>query len=83
MGVLPLQFLPGESADSLGLSGREIFHISGLNDDIQPRSEVTVTAEKEDGERLTFRTIVRLDTPIEVDYYRNGGILHTVLRNML
>ena len=83
MGVLPLQFLPGESADSLGLSGRETFHISGLNDDIQPRSEVTVTAEKEDGERLTFRTIVRLDTPIEVDYYRNGGILHTVLRNML
>jgi aconitate hydratase len=83
MGVLPLQFKAGESTSSLGLDGREVFYIEGLRDDIQPRSEITVRAEKADGSQVVFPVTVRLDTPLEVVYYRNGGILHTVLRNML
>jgi aconitate hydratase len=83
MGVLPLQFKPGDSADSLGLTGRESFSIQGLSDDLIPQSEVMVRAKKEDGSEISFGVIVRIDTPVEVNYYRNGGILHTVLRNML
>jgi aconitate hydratase len=83
MGVLPLQFMPGENVESLGLSGREVFTIEGLSDDMAPKSEVTVRARREDGSQLAFKAIARLDTPIEVNYFRNGGILHTVLRNML
>jgi aconitate hydratase len=83
MGVLPLVFKPGNSVDTLGLTGREVFTIDGLSDSLTPRSEVTVHARKEDGSTLTFKAIARLDTPIEVEYYRNGGILHTVLRNMM
>ncbi len=83
MGVLPLQFKPGQNAESLGLDGREAFDILGLSNDLQPQSEVTVRATKEDGSVVEFKADVRLDTAIEVEYYRNGGILHTVLRNML
>jgi aconitate hydratase len=83
MGVLPLQFKPGESAETLGLTGKETFSIEGLSNRITPHSEVTVRAQKEDGESVNFRVIARLDTPIEVNYYRNGGILHTVLRSMM
>ena len=83
MGVLPLQFLNGEGIDSLGLTGHEVFDILDLSDRIKPQSKVTVLAEKENGEQIKFQVTVRLDTEIEVDYYRNGGILHTVLRNML
>jgi aconitate hydratase len=83
MGVLPLQFSAGEGVDELGLTGREVFHIEGLTDAIQPQSKLSVVAEKESGERVVFSTIARLDTPVEVEYYRNGGILHTVLRDML
>jgi aconitate hydratase len=83
MGVLPLVFKSGESVDTLGLTGREVFTIEGLSDKITPKSELTVHARREDGSTLTFQVIARLDTPIEVDYYRNGGILHTVLRNMM
>jgi aconitate hydratase len=84
MGVLPLVYKPGENAETLGLSGKEIFTIEGLNNDLQPKSEVTVIAQDtEDGSTVTFAAIARLDTPTEVWYYRNGGILHTVLRNML
>jgi aconitate hydratase len=83
MGVLPLVFKSGESVDTLGLTGREVFTIEGLSDKIAPKSELTVHARREDGSTLTFQVIARLDTPIEVDYYRNGGILHTVLRNMM
>ncbi|MBC8505057.1 MAG: aconitate hydratase AcnA [Anaerolineales bacterium] len=83
MGVLPLQFKEGQNAESLGLKGRETFDIIGLKDAIQPQSEVTVQATKEDGSLVEFVAVVRLDTAIEVEYYRNGGILHTVLRNML
>jgi aconitate hydratase len=83
MGVLPLQFIAGEGLDSIGLTGHEIFNIQNLNDRIEPQSMITVIAEKENGEQIEFQVTVRLDTDIEVDYYRNGGILHTVLRNML
>ena len=83
MGVLPLQFLNGEGIDSLGLTGHEVFDILDLSDQIEPQSKVTVLAEKENGEQIEFQVQVRLDTAIDVDYYRNEGILHTVLRNML
>jgi aconitate hydratase len=83
MGVLPLQFQPGENLDSLGLTGKEIFSVEGLSNAIQPKSTVTVRAGREDGSQLIFQAIARLDTPVEVNYYRNGGILHTVLRNLL
>jgi aconitate hydratase len=83
MGVLPLQFMKGEGVEELGLTGRELFTIHGLNDEIQPQDSITVTAEKENGEWIEFSTLVRLDTQVEVGYYRNGGILHTVLRNLL
>lgn len=83
MGVLPLQFLNGEGIDSLGLTGHEVFDILDLSDQIKPQSKVRVLAEKENGEQIEFQVQVRLDTAIDVDYYRNGGILHTVLRNML
>lgn len=83
MGVLPLQFLPGESADRLGLTGHEIFDLDGLDDAIQPQSRVTVRASRADGSAIAFQTIARLNTSIEVEYYRHGGILHFVLRSML
>ncbi|MEM9914861.1 MAG: aconitate hydratase AcnA [Planctomycetota bacterium] len=81
MGVLPLTFADGQDADTLGLDGTETFHIP-ITDDVQPRQTLTVTATKSDGTEVTFDTLCRIDTPVEVDYYRNGGILHTVLRNM-
>jgi aconitate hydratase len=83
MGVLPLQFKPGENADSLGLTGRELFYIEGLSDDMSPQEEVVVRAKKETGSVMAFKVIVRLNTSVEVEYYRNGGVLNTVLRNML
>jgi aconitate hydratase len=85
MGVLPLQFPQGESASSLGLDGTETFDISGvtaLNDGSTPRT-VHVTATKESGEKIEFDAPVRIDTPGEADYYRNGGIMQYVLRGML
>ena len=81
MGVLPLTFKEGESADSLGLDGTESFDIP-VTDDVKALQELTVTAHKSDGSSVNFNVDVRLDTPVEVDYYRNGGILHTVLRNL-
>jgi aconitate hydratase len=81
MGVLPLQHVPGDSAASLGLSGRESFDVLGLDDDIAPRSRVRIVAR--DGSReVGFEAVVRLDGPIEVDYYRHGGILPAVLRRL-
>ncbi len=82
MGVLPLQYLPGESASSLGLTGREAFTIRGLGDGLQPHQEVTVAARSEDGAERSFRVIARLDGAIDVEYYRNGGVLQTVLRRL-
>jgi aconitate hydratase len=79
MGVLPLQFEDGESADSLGLDGSEKFDIN-LSDDLKPQQKVKVITENGRGEKITFNTICRIDTPVEIDYYRHGGILHYVLR---
>ena len=81
MGVLPLTFKEGESADTLGLDGTESFDIPVM-DDVKALQELTVTANKSDGSAVVFTADVRLDTPVEVDYYRNGGILHTVLRKL-
>jgi len=80
MGVLPLQFQPGESAEHLGLTGYETFSIEGL-DDGRAKS-VTVTATSADGSTKQFSARVRIDTPNEVEYYQHGGILHYVLRKL-
>jgi aconitate hydratase len=83
MGVLPLQFQSGEGVDALGITGHEIFTFEGLHDKISPRSLVAVTAVRQDGSQFSFQLIARLDTPVEVNIYRNGGILQTMLRRML
>jgi aconitate hydratase len=83
MGVLPLQFMPGQSPAVLFLDGSEIYSTEGLDDDLKPGQQITIHARRADGSVTTFQTICRIDTPVEVDYYRNGGILHTVLRNFL
>ncbi len=83
MGVLPLRFTQGQNAESLGLNGSEVFTIEGLNDQIKPQSEITVKAQKSSGDVVEFKTTVLLNTSVEVNYYRNGGILHTVLRNLV
>ncbi|MCY3652833.1 MAG: aconitate hydratase AcnA [bacterium] len=81
MGILPLEFMPGDNADSLGLDGTETFDIQ-VDNSMRPRQEVRVTARKADGSQVDIKTMSRVDTPVEVDYYRNGGILHTVLKEM-
>ena len=81
MGVLPLTFVEGESHATLGLDGTEMFSIP-VTDDVQPLQSLTVTANHPDGSSKQFEVSVRLDTPVEVEYYRNGGILHTVLRQL-
>jgi aconitate hydratase len=83
MGVLPLQFKEGENAASLGLTGQEVFDIASLDDGISPRSEVTLTATSLDGSQRSFQAVARLDSIVEVNYYRNGGILPSVLRSLL
>jgi aconitate hydratase len=82
MGVLPLQFREGEGIESLGLTGREVYHVEGL-EDLRPGKEVTVRVVSQDGGARTFTAIARLDSQVEVNYYVNGGILHAVLREML
>lgn len=85
MGVIPLQFPAGESADSLGLDGTEVFDITGitqLNEGVTPKT-LAVKATKEDGSVVEFDAVVRIDTPGEADYYRNGGILQYVLRSLV
>ncbi|MBO2945288.1 aconitate hydratase AcnA [Paenibacillus sp. F411] len=83
MGVLPLQFQEGQGWQSLGLEGHETFDILGLSNDIKPGQELHVTATREDGTRFEFPVIARLDSMVDVDYYYNGGILQTVLRQMI
>src|SRR5439155_1814956 len=83
MGVLPLQYPAGSTADSLGLLGRETFDVEGLDGALQPRMTVTVQARREDGSTLSFKAIARFDTPVEVEYFKNGGILQTVMRNLI
>jgi aconitate hydratase len=83
MGILPLQFKPGQNAESLGITGREALSIRGLGGDLRPRQDVTVEVERPDGTKSSFVATVRIDTPVEITYYRNGGILQTVLRKMV
>jgi aconitate hydratase len=83
MGVLPLQFKLGESVESLGLTGYEEFQVLDLDNELSPQSELAVLAEKPEGGEIRFQVDVRINTPIELEYYRNGGILNAVLRNML
>lgn len=83
MGVLPLQFDAGVSWRALGLTGYERYHFEGIDDTLKPHQRVKVKATKEDGSTISFDVTVRIDSPIEVDYYRNGGILQMVLRNLM
>ena len=82
MGILPLQFGNGQTWQSLTLDGTETFYVP-INAQMQPRSTLEVTATKPDGKKISFTTSVRIDTPVEMDYFHNGGILQTVLRNLL
>jgi aconitate hydratase len=85
MGVIPLQYPAGQNADSLGLDGTETFSITGitaLNEGTTPKT-VKVVATKQSGETVEFDAVVRIDTPGEADYYRNGGILQYVLRSLV
>ena len=83
MGVIPLQFLDGEGSESLGLDGTEIFSVADLTDAVRPNQILTVLAVAADGSEKTFQVKSRLDSKIEIDYYRNGGILQYVLRQFL
>ncbi len=82
MGVLPLQYLPGENRESLGLSGRETYQIGGIAEDLAPGRRLPVTATADDGKETKFEVICRIDTPVELDYYKHGGILQFVLRQL-
>ena len=83
MGILPLKFMDGQNTESLGLKGDEIFDIDGLSDSMAPKSVINVKAKKADGSTIEFKAVAQLNTNVEVNYYRNGGILHTVLRNLV
>jgi aconitate hydratase len=83
MGVLPLQFKPGQNAESVGLTGTEKVSIAGLAGELVARQDVTVEVESATGVKTSFAAIARLDTPVEINYYRNGGILPTVLRKLV
>jgi len=83
MGVLPLQFQGDDSVESLGITGNETFDISGLEDGIKPQQEVTLTIHREDGSSQEVQLLLRIDTPIEIEYYKHGGILPFVLRDVL
>ena len=81
MGVLPLE-LPGQTWESLGLTGEETFDFPDLDDGLKPRKELTVVATSPDGKAHRFTAKARIDTPIELEYYRHGGILQAVLRKL-
>jgi aconitate hydratase len=83
MGILPLKFIEGQNAESLGLKGDEVFDIEGLSDKMEAKSVINVKATKADGSVIEFKATALLNTDVEVNYYRNGGILHTVLRNLV
>ncbi|MFZ6774205.1 aconitate hydratase AcnA [Undibacterium sp. SXout7W] len=83
MGVLPLQFLGTDSVDSLGITGNESFDLKGIENDIKPQQEVTLVINRANGETQEVKVLLRIDTPIEVDYYKHGGILPFVLRQLL
>jgi aconitate hydratase len=79
---LPLQYLPGQTRDSLGLSGRESYAIEGVAADLAPGKRLAVTARADDGATTAFEVVCRIDTPVELDYYKHGGILQFVLRQL-
>ena len=83
MGVLPLEFPAGESRTSLGLTGREVYAIEGLSQGLAPRQQLTVRARRKDGSETAFQAVVRIDTPLEMEQYRHGGILPFILRRLL
>ena len=83
MGVLPLEFAKGTSWESLGLTGEETYEIKGLGESMKPLSKITVVATSADGTQREFECRLRIDTPVELEYYRHGGILQTVLRKLL
>jgi len=83
MGILPLKFMDGQNDESLGLKGDEVYDIEGLSDDMKPKSVVNVKAKRPDGSVVELQATALLNTEVEVNYYRNGGILHTVLRNLV
>ena len=83
MGVLPLEYLKGENANSHGLTGKEVFSITGIENDLAPSKKITVIAKDDNGKEIEFKAIARLDSPIEVAYYQNEGILQYVLRQFL
>jgi aconitate hydratase len=83
MGVLPLQFRGGESVGTLGLTGRERFTVRGIAEGLTPRQTLKVSADSDDGATRTFDVTARVDSPVEVSYYQNGGILQAVLRQLL
>jgi len=83
MGVLPLEFLPGENGKSLGLTGRETYDVEGVAAGLAPGKRLAVRARAEDGKERTFQVTARVDTPDDVEYYRHGGLLPYVLRGML
>src|SRR5699024_10639349 len=83
LGVLPLEFIDGQSADSLGLTGYETFIFTGISEGLSPGKEINVTAKNESGESIEFNAKVRLDSDIEIAYYQHGGILQYVLRAYL
>ena len=83
MGIMPLQFKPGESRESLTLTGREVYDIVGIGGELKPRQELTVRVHREDGTTVEFNAIARLDSNVDIRYYRNGGILQTVLRRLV
>jgi aconitate hydratase len=82
MGVLPLQFKPGESRETLAITGSETFDISGIAEGLAPKKAITVRGKRADGSAFAFDVIARIDTPVEADYYRHGGILPAVLRQI-
>jgi len=83
MGVLPLQFKGSDSVDTLGIKGDETFDLKGLDGEIKPQQEVTLVITRANGEKKEAKVLLRIDTPIEVDYYKHGGILPFVLRQLL
>jgi aconitate hydratase len=82
MGVLPLQYMSGQNRESLGLTGRETYQIGGIADALAPGKKLPVTAVADDGKTTTFEVVCRIDTPVELDYYKHGGILQFVLRQL-
>jgi aconitate hydratase len=83
MGVLPLQFLGNDSVQSLGITGEETYDLKGLEGEIKPQQQVTLVINRANGQKQEVKVLLRIDTPIEVDYYKHGGILPFVLRQLL